>query len=117
QRQHHPGACPRQVSAAGGRGEGERRPGVRDAARGAAAGVESAWRRRGTGRAAATRDRRGDQPVRGAAARGTAMISVVVCDDVPELRRLLREALTEDADMEVVGEAADGREAIEVIER
>jgi len=45
------------------------------------------------------------------------MISVVVCDDVPELRRLLREALSEGDDMEVVGEASDGREAIEVIER
>jgi two-component system, chemotaxis family, chemotaxis protein CheY len=47
----------------------------------------------------------------------TTTISVVVCDDVPELRRLLREVLHEEGDMEVVGEAADGREAIEVIER
>jgi DNA-binding NarL/FixJ family response regulator len=45
------------------------------------------------------------------------VISVVVCDDVPELRHLLREVLEEGGDMEVVGEAADGREAIEVIER
>jgi DNA-binding NarL/FixJ family response regulator len=45
------------------------------------------------------------------------VISVVICDDVPELRRLLREVLSEDGEMDVVGEAADGREAIEVIER
>ena len=44
-------------------------------------------------------------------------ISVVVCDVVPELRRLLRAVLEEGGDMEVVGEAGDGREAIEVIER
>jgi two-component system, chemotaxis family, chemotaxis protein CheY len=47
----------------------------------------------------------------------TTPISVVVCDDVPELRRLLREVLEEDKGMHVVGEAADGREAVEVIER
>ena len=44
-------------------------------------------------------------------------ISVVVCDDVPELRRLARAVLEEEGEMEVVGEAADGRTAIEVIER
>jgi DNA-binding NarL/FixJ family response regulator len=47
----------------------------------------------------------------------TEPISVVVCDDVPELRRLARAALEEQGDMKVVGEASDGREAIEVIER
>jgi two-component system, chemotaxis family, chemotaxis protein CheY len=47
----------------------------------------------------------------------TTPISVVVCDDVPELRRLLRELLEEDEGMHVVGEAADGRQAVEVIER
>jgi DNA-binding NarL/FixJ family response regulator len=47
----------------------------------------------------------------------TQPISVVVCDDVPELRRLTREALEADGEMVVVGEAGDGREAIEVIER
>ncbi len=45
------------------------------------------------------------------------MISVVVCDDVPELRKLARAVLEEGGEMQVVGEAADGREAIEVIER
>lgn len=44
-------------------------------------------------------------------------ISVVVCDDVPELRQLARAVLEENGEMEVVGEAGDGREAIEVIER
>jgi DNA-binding NarL/FixJ family response regulator len=45
------------------------------------------------------------------------MISVVVCDDVPELRQLARAVLEEGGEMEVVGEAADGRQAIEVVER
>ena len=44
-------------------------------------------------------------------------ISVVVCDDVPELRTLAREVLEADGEMEVVGEAGNGREAIEVIQR
>jgi DNA-binding NarL/FixJ family response regulator len=47
----------------------------------------------------------------------TDAISVVVCDDVPELRRLARAALEEAGEMEVVGEASDGREAIDVIQR
>jgi DNA-binding NarL/FixJ family response regulator len=46
----------------------------------------------------------------------TAPISVVVCDDVPELRRLARLVLEEGDEMVVVGEASDGREAIQVIE-
>ena len=46
----------------------------------------------------------------------SAPISVVVCDDVPELRRLARMVLEADGDMVVVGEASDGREAIEVVE-
>jgi DNA-binding NarL/FixJ family response regulator len=45
------------------------------------------------------------------------VISVVVCDDVPELRHLARAVLEEAGEMEVVGEAADGREAVKVIER
>jgi DNA-binding NarL/FixJ family response regulator len=47
----------------------------------------------------------------------TEPISVVVCDDVPELRRLARIVLEEDGEMLVVGEAGNGREAIEVVER
>jgi DNA-binding NarL/FixJ family response regulator len=46
----------------------------------------------------------------------TETISIVVCDDVPELRRLARAVLEEQGDMRVVGEAGDGREAIDVIE-
>jgi len=45
------------------------------------------------------------------------MISVVVCDDVAEIRQLARAVLEEGGEMEVVGEAADGREAIEVVEQ
>jgi hypothetical protein len=44
-------------------------------------------------------------------------ISVVVCDDVPELRRLACAVLEEEGDMRVIGEAGDGREAIDVITR
>jgi hypothetical protein len=47
----------------------------------------------------------------------TRPISVVVCDDVPDLRNLARTFLEEDGEMQVVGEAGDGREAIDVIER
>ena len=43
-------------------------------------------------------------------------ISVVVCDDVPELRRLARLVLEEGGEMVVVAEASDGRRAVEVIE-
>ena len=46
----------------------------------------------------------------------TRPISVVVCDDVPELRRLARLVLEEDGEMVVVAEAGDGREAVEAIE-
>ena len=47
----------------------------------------------------------------------TGPITVVVCDDVPELRELARTVLEETGDMRVVAEAGDGREAIELIER
>ena len=42
-------------------------------------------------------------------------ISVVVCDDVSEMRKLLRYALETDPRMQVVGEAADGREGARMI--
>jgi DNA-binding NarL/FixJ family response regulator len=45
------------------------------------------------------------------------MISVVVCDDVPGMRRLARIVLEEEGDIEVVGEAADGRAAIQEARR
>ena len=42
----------------------------------------------------------------------TEPIRVFLCDDVPELRALLRFALEEDADVRVVGEAGDAAEGI-----
>jgi DNA-binding NarL/FixJ family response regulator len=42
-------------------------------------------------------------------------ISVYLVDDLPELRELVRLGLEEDEGFEVVGEAADGRPAIEGI--
>ena len=47
----------------------------------------------------------------------TRTISVVVCDDVPGMRRLARIVLEEEGDVSVIGEAADGREAIQEIRR
>lgn len=40
-------------------------------------------------------------------------VRVFLCDDVPELRTLLRFALEEDADVRVVGEAGDAATGIE----
>jgi DNA-binding NarL/FixJ family response regulator len=42
-------------------------------------------------------------------------ISVVVCDDVSEMRKLLRYALEADPSMRVVGEAGNGRDGARVI--
>ena len=44
-----------------------------------------------------------------------APISVFLVDDVPELRELIRLGMDEDPDFEVVGEAGDGRSALEGI--
>lgn len=44
------------------------------------------------------------------------VITVVLCDDVPQLRTLLRYSLEEHPDLRVVGEAGDGKAGIEVIE-
>jgi len=44
-------------------------------------------------------------------------ITVVVCDDVPDMRMLVRLTLEEDANVQVVGEAGDGRTGIEEIKR
>ena len=41
-----------------------------------------------------------------------AQIRVFLCDDVPELRTLLRFALEEDTDVRVVGEAGDAATGI-----
>jgi DNA-binding NarL/FixJ family response regulator len=43
-------------------------------------------------------------------------IRVVLVDDVPELRLLVRLTLEEDPGIEVVGEAANGREGVEVVQ-
>jgi DNA-binding NarL/FixJ family response regulator len=42
-------------------------------------------------------------------------ISVFLVDDVPELRELLRLGMEQDPEFEIVGEAADGRSAMEGI--
>ena len=48
---------------------------------------------------------------------GEGTITVFLADDVPELRELIRYGLEGDPEFEVVGEAADGRGAIEGAER
>src|SRR5215218_1987492 len=45
----------------------------------------------------------------------TTPISVYLVDDIPELRELIRFGMEEDPSFEVVGEAGDGRSAIEGI--
>jgi DNA-binding NarL/FixJ family response regulator len=45
---------------------------------------------------------------------GGKRIRVVICDDVPDMRRLLRSTLEDDPDVDVVGEAADGEELVQV---
>ena len=42
-------------------------------------------------------------------------IAVVLCDDVPQLRVLLRYALEEEGDIEVVGEAGDGAAGVRLV--
>lgn len=44
-------------------------------------------------------------------------IRVLVVDDVPAARQMLRAALEEEPDVVVVGEAADGAEAVEMVQR
>ncbi|MDO9500585.1 response regulator, partial [Falsiroseomonas sp.] len=48
---------------------------------------------------------------------GPARRRVLVVDDSAMMRRLVREALAMDADFEVVGEAADGIQALEALQR
>ena len=43
------------------------------------------------------------------------MIRVVIVDDYPSMRFGLRELLNTEADIEVVGECADGQEALDVV--
>jgi DNA-binding NarL/FixJ family response regulator len=47
---------------------------------------------------------------------GERKIRVVLVDDVPELRLLVRLTLEEDPGIEVVGEASNGRQGVEVVE-
>lgn len=43
--------------------------------------------------------------------------TIVIADDAPDIRMLVKAVLDGEDDLEVVGEAADGLEAIEVVER
>jgi DNA-binding NarL/FixJ family response regulator len=52
--------------------------------------------------------------VQGTSGTGDA-IAVVLCDDVPQLRALLRYALEEHGDIRVVGEAGDGAAGIDLV--
>jgi DNA-binding NarL/FixJ family response regulator len=47
---------------------------------------------------------------------GEDRIRVVLVDDVPELRLLVRVTLEEDPGIEVVGEASNGREGVKIVE-
>jgi DNA-binding NarL/FixJ family response regulator len=42
-------------------------------------------------------------------------IRLAICDDVREFRQLMRFGLGEDPDIDIVGEAADGLEAVEIV--
>jgi len=46
-----------------------------------------------------------------------AAVRVVVCDDVPELRILMRHGLEEDGDLAVVGEAGDVPELLDLLRK
>jgi len=46
---------------------------------------------------------------------GLRMVNIYLCDDVPELRQLLRIILEEDPDLRVVGETGDAEIGIEEI--
>ena len=48
-------------------------------------------------------------------ARETGTIRIVLCDDVAELRRILREVLEENPGVEVVDEAGTGRECVRIV--
>lgn len=45
------------------------------------------------------------------------MITIIIADDQPAVREGLRMRLALEADMQIVGEAKDGRDALEVISR
>jgi DNA-binding NarL/FixJ family response regulator len=46
---------------------------------------------------------------------GDRVIDVVVCDDVPQLRALVRLAFEDEGDLRVVGEAGDGHAGIAAV--
>jgi DNA-binding NarL/FixJ family response regulator len=48
-------------------------------------------------------------------ANGPDHIRLAICDDVREFRELMRFGLSEDPDIDIVGEAADGLEAVEIV--
>jgi two-component system nitrate/nitrite response regulator NarL len=43
------------------------------------------------------------------------MHRIFLCDDAPEYRRLLREVLNDEDDLDVVGEACDGAECVDEV--
>jgi DNA-binding NarL/FixJ family response regulator len=47
--------------------------------------------------------------------RNSGRIRVAICDDVREFRELMRFGLDDDPAIEIVGEAADGLEAVQVV--
>ncbi len=47
----------------------------------------------------------------------TAKTRILIVDDHPLVRRALRDILEKESDLEVVGEAGDGREAVEMAGR
>src|SRR5204862_2084299 len=61
--------------------------------------------------------RSGDPLAGGALMNEERKIRVVLVDDVPELRLLVRLTLEDDPAIEVVGEAKNGAEGVEVVER
>jgi DNA-binding NarL/FixJ family response regulator len=45
---------------------------------------------------------------------GRALIRVLLADDLPQIRKILRRSLERDGRFEIVGEATDGAEAVEI---
>lgn len=46
---------------------------------------------------------------------GAAALRVVLCDDVPELRTLMRFGLEEEGDLQIVGEAGDAQTCVALV--
>jgi DNA-binding NarL/FixJ family response regulator len=45
---------------------------------------------------------------------GRTLIRVLLADDLPQIRKMLRRSLEKDGRFEIVGEATDGAEAVEI---